>query len=149
MSKKVKKATVETNVDLEATTSTAPTENVTENEKAPQVTTIEEEKETASQIAKTKRTTTKKATKATKTTKASKTTKIESVPEVAPIDEHVFIQFSGDELHVSEITQKVYDAWVDENHPKSSITSLHVYIKPEEHAAYYVINETETGKVEL
>lgn len=149
MSKKVKKATAETNVELEATTSTAPTENVTENEKAPQVTGTEEEKETASQITKAKKTTTKKATKTTKTTKTTKATQIEPVPEVTPINEQVFIQFSGDELSVSEITQKVYDTWVDENHPKSSIISLNIYIKPEEHTAYYVINETETGKIEL
>ena len=34
-------------------------------------------------------------------------------------------------------------------HKRTPITSLKLYLKPEENAAYYVINEKDTGKVDM
>ena len=34
-------------------------------------------------------------------------------------------------------------------HKRTLITSLKLYLKPEENAAYYVVNGTETGKVDM
>ena len=34
-------------------------------------------------------------------------------------------------------------------HKRTPITSLKLYLKPEENAAYYVINEKDTGKVDI
>ena len=60
-----------------------------------------------------------------------------------------FIQFAGREIRESEIMEKVEEAYKAEGHRLSSVRSLELYIKPEENAAYYVINGKTTGKVEL
>lgn len=63
--------------------------------------------------------------------------------------QNVYIQFGGKETLTTEILELVKQAWVAEGHRASSIKSLNVYVKPEESAAYYVINEKTTGKVEF
>jgi hypothetical protein len=61
----------------------------------------------------------------------------------------VYIQFAGQETLVKEVTQKAKDLFVSEGHKEEDIKSLKLYLKPEEGAAYYVINEENAGKVEL
>jgi HD superfamily phosphodiesterase len=85
----------------------------------------------------------KKAEKtAAKTTKKEKATKEALVPEV-------YIQFAGTEAVVADVTEKVKTMYVNEGHRASSIKSLQVYLKPEENAAYYVINQKTAGRVDL
>lgn len=79
-----------------------------------------------------------KAAKAPKETKASKTL----VPEV-------FVQLANNEIAVSPVIDQVKAEWVAAGHKESSIKTLNLYVKPEESAAYYVINEKHTGKVDL
>lgn len=87
------------------------------------------------------KTTAKKATKkaAKKTAKAEKK---ELVPEV-------FVQFDGNEDVVANVIERAKEAFTADGHRASSIKSLKVYLKPEEYAAYYVINDTYAGKVNL
>jgi hypothetical protein len=61
----------------------------------------------------------------------------------------VFIQFAGTEAVVADVTEKIKASYVEEGHRVSSIKSLQVYLKPEENAAYYVINQKTAGKVDL
>ena len=82
--------------------------------------------------------TTKKAA-AKKTAKAEKK---ELVPEV-------FVQFDGNEDVVANVIERAKEAFTADGHRASSIKSLKVYLKPEEYAAYYVINDTYAGKVNL
>ena len=51
---------------------------------------------------------------------------------------------------ILKITKKVHEVWTKE-YGKSveEIKTLNVYLKPEEAAAYYVINEETTGKVTI
>lgn len=63
--------------------------------------------------------------------------------------EHVYVQFAGKELLTTELTEQAKQAWAAEGHRVSSIKSLELYVKPEDSAAYYVINGKETGKIEL
>jgi hypothetical protein len=85
----------------------------------------------------------KKAEKsAAKTTKKEKAVKEALVPQV-------YVQFAGTEAEVSEVTEKVKAMYVSEGHRASSIKSLQVYLKPEENAAYYVINQKTAGRVDL
>ena len=63
--------------------------------------------------------------------------------------QNVYIQFDGKEVLTAEILEQVKEAWKAEGHRVSSIKSLDVYVKPEEHAAYYVINEKTTGRIAL
>lgn len=66
-----------------------------------------------------------------------------------PVKADVFVQFLGSEVLVADIEKKVTDIYVAEGHRASSIKSVKIYIKPEEAAAYYVINEKITGKTDL
>lgn len=60
-----------------------------------------------------------------------------------------YIQFAGAEFKESDIVAKVEEAFKAEGHRVSSIRSMELYVKPEERAAYYVINEKVSGKVDL
>lgn len=90
-----------------------------------------EEKETV------KKTTTKKTT-----TKKAAEKKDEMKPDV-------YIQFAGQEAVLAEVIEKAKKQFVDEGHRAGTIKSLQVYLKPEEYAAYYVINQKHAGRVDL
>ena len=77
-----------------------------------------------------------------KTTKTAKTVK-----EAA--SQNVYIQFAGKEVKTEELVEQVKGLWTAQGHRVSSIKSLEVYVKPEDAAAYYVINGKENGKIEL
>ena len=83
-----------------------------------------------------------KAAVKTTTTKTAKTAK-----EAA--SQNVYIQFAGKEVKAEELVEQVKALWTAEGHRASSIKSLEVYVKPEDMAAYYVINGKENGKIEL
>lgn len=84
----------------------------------------------------------KKAAAKTTTTKTAKTVK-----EAA--GQNVYIQFAGKEVKTEELVEQVKALWTAQGHRVSSIKSLEVYVKPEDAAAYYVINGKENGKIEL
>lgn len=86
------------------------------------------------------------ATKAAKTTKGTKTAKKAVKEELKP---EVFIQYQGREAIVAEAIEKAKAEFVADGHRVSSIKSLQVYLKPEEYAAYYVINQKFAGRVDL
>ena len=50
---------------------------------------------------------------------------------------------------VANVIERAKEAFTADGHRASSIKSLKVYLKPEEYAAYYVINDTYAGKVNL
>lgn len=91
-----------------------------------------------------------KKTAAKKTT-AKKTTAVKkTVAEKAEIKTEIFLQFSGKEYTQDEILQKVKDIWTyDLNNNVDDIKDVQIYLKPEESAAYYVVNGNTTGKVVL
>ena len=71
--------------------------------------------------------------KATKTTKKAATKK--------EMTEAVFVQYAGQEYDINEIRAAVKKAWTEETGKKESdITEIQIYVKPEEAAAYYVVN---------
>ena len=84
----------------------------------------------------------KKAAAKTTTTKTAKTVK-----EAA--SQNVYIQFAGKEVKTEELVEQVKALWTAQGHRVSSIKSLEVYVKPEDAAAYYVINGKENGKIAL
>lgn len=90
---------------------------------------------------------TKKATKTTKTTKSTKTTSKKAVKE--EMKPEVFIQYQGKEAIVADAIEKAKAEFVADGHRVSSIKSLQIYLKPEEYAAYYVINQKFAGRVDL
>ncbi len=64
--------------------------------------------------------------------------------------QELFIQFAGKEVTEKEIWDRVKEIWTKElgNKVKDMLT-VKVYVKPEEAAAYYVINEEVTGSIKL
>ena len=72
------------------------------------------------------------------TRKRTATTKKTAVKTVT---KRVNIQFGGKDLKIEEIEAAVKKAWMDETGKKETeIEKLEIYIKPEESAAYYVVN---------
>mgnify|MGYP003378414677 CR=1 FL=1 len=60
----------------------------------------------------------------------------------AEAKETVYIQFAGAEYNLDEIRTNVKKAWMEETGKKESdIKDVQIYVKPEEHAAYYVVNQ--------
>lgn len=113
-------------------------ETVVKQDKAP----VSPEKEVKTAVkAETKKTAAPKATKA-----APKTTKTEAKKELTPA---IYVQYAGNEASIEDITEAAKKAYVEDGHRVSSIKSLNIYIKPEENAAYYVINEKFAGRTDL
>lgn len=61
----------------------------------------------------------------------------------------LFVEYCGNQVADKEIIASVKQAWVEAGHKIGDIKTLELYVKPEESATYYVINGTETGKVEF
>ena len=59
----------------------------------------------------------------------------------AEVKESVFVQFAGAEYSLDDVKANVKKAWMAETGKKESdIKDIQIYVKPEEHAAYYVVN---------
>ena len=131
------------------TTSTATTKNETAAKKTPAPTTktatVKEpaKKEAPVKVAPAKAADVKNATKKTPAKKAAK-----KVPKKI-VQTEVFIQFQGYEVAETDVIEKVKAAYVAEGNKASGIKELNVYIKPEEYKAYYVINGSAAGAVDL
>ena len=63
--------------------------------------------------------------------------------------EEVYLQAGGCEWNVSDCKERAVAAFVADGHKASSVQKLVIYLKPEEGKAYYVINDSENGSVEL
>lgn len=79
-----------------------------------------------------------------KKTVAKKTTK------KAELKTELFLQFGEKEYTDKEILKLVKTVWTKEMKRKvGEMKKVQIYVKPEEFAAYYVINGEVTGKVDL
>lgn len=62
----------------------------------------------------------------------------------------VMIQFAGKEVDTKDLLEQVKNIWTKELGNKvKDMADVKVYVKPEEAAAYYVINDDVTGRIEL
>ena len=60
-----------------------------------------------------------------------------------------FVEYQSKQVEDKEILTKVKELWVNEGKKIKDIKELNIYIKPEEDAAYYLINGAVSGKVDL
>ena len=102
----------------------------------------------------------KKATKAiveANIEKETVTTPVEDIVVENPVKkasvkktQELYIQYAGKEVTEKEIMDRVKEIWTKElgNKVKDMIT-VKVYVKLEDSAAYYVINDEVTGRIEL
>lgn len=96
----------------------------------------------------TKKATVKKAAEAVDTAvKAAETTAKKAASAVKKVED-VFVQYGEKEVKVAELVSTAKAAFKEANGRKA-IKTVQVYVKPEENAAYYVINSEFTGKIDL
>lgn len=118
---------------VNATTETKSTANSTVEAKAVEA----PAKKASAKKPATKKPATKKATTAKKTT---------AKKEAAVINTTYVLQFSGKEVVASDILETVKKVWVDKFQGKlEEIKTIEIYIKPEEHRAYFVVNGLSNG----
>ena len=80
----------------------------------------------------------------------TKTTEKKAPAKKAEVKTEMFLQFAGKEYTDKEIFQKVKEIWTKVLKNKvGDMKDVKIYLKPEESAAYYVVNGDTTGKVEL
>ena len=93
---------------------------------------------------------------ATKTEAAKKeTVKKETVKKAAAktttkkvVNPTVLVQFGGQEVSMDTVIENAKKAFEAEGNKVSSIKEIQIYVKPEEYAAYYVINGI-SGRINL
>lgn len=61
----------------------------------------------------------------------------------------LIVEYCGKQVEDKAIVAAVKKAWTKAGHKVGEIKSIELYVKPEDAAVYYVINKTETGKVEF
>ena len=113
-------------------------------------------KKTATKKTATKKTAEKKTVAKTETTTAAKktaekktTAKKETAVKDSGVTANVVLQHYGKDTNINEIIENVKKSYVADGHKSTSIKSLNVYLKPEDGFAYFVINESYAGKVDL
>lgn len=85
------------------------------------------------------------------TDKTAKTTAKKTAKKVVKevMKPQVIVQFQNHEVTTEAVEERVKAQFVAEGHRAGTIKKLNIYVKPEEYAAYYVINDKFTGKVDL
>lgn len=99
-----------------------------------------------------KRTVTKTTKKTTVDTKAEvKTEAVKPAAKKTPAKtQEIYFQSAGKEILDKDLTEKVKEIWTKELGNKvKDMTDVKIYVKPEENAAYYVINDDVTGSFEV
>ena len=61
----------------------------------------------------------------------------------------VYFQIGGAEYDIRAIEAQVRAAYYAQGYGRNSIRKLRLYIKPEDHTVYYVINEKKHGQLPL
>lgn len=118
------------------------------NTKVNTIATKEAEVKVAEETAKAEKVTKKATTKKTETkaTTAKKTATKKTAEEAAT--SHVFIQINNCEIVADDVINKALEAYKAEGN-KAKAKNINVYVKPEENAAYYVVNDTVAGRVNI
>ena len=116
------------------------TEQVVEDAKAEAAKVVEEVKPTVEKAVKATRKTAAKASEKVKKTAAKAVG-----AEVAPV---VYVQYQGEEEKIEDLVAAAKAAFAAE-HARTKVADLKLYIKPEERAAYYVVNEKFAGRVDF
>lgn len=138
MATKSKTSAADSKANVTPATTKATAVNATTETKATANSTVEAKAvEAPAKKAATKKPATKKATTAKKTT---------AKKEAAVINATYVLQFSGKEVVASDILETVKKVWVDKFQGKlEEIKTIEIYIKPEEHRAYFVVNGLSNG----
>ena len=73
-----------------------------------------------------------------------------AVKKTAVLKENIVLQYAGKELGTADILKRVKTHWTkDLKHKVGDMQNVTLYLKPEDNRAYFVINDTVTGSVEI
>lgn len=61
----------------------------------------------------------------------------------------IVVEYQGRQVEEKEMVAAVKKAWTSAGHKIGDIKKMTLYVKPEENAVYYVINDKETGGVQF
>ncbi len=81
--------------------------------------------------------------------KTKVTKKADAKTKDKTVAETIILQSAGGEWNVAEIKERVIAAYVAEGHRRGRISSLTLYMKPEERKVYYVINDKINGSIDI
>ena len=66
------------------------------------------------------------------------------------IFEHeVIVQYEGNSYYAKDMNERAIEDFAANGGKKDSIKQVQLYVKPEERACYYVINNKETGRIDI
>ncbi|MBP3926416.1 MAG: hypothetical protein J6D13_04440 [Clostridium sp.] len=92
----------------------------------------------------------KKATTAKKAAEPKKApARRTAAKKAAEVETSVYVQYAGREVTVKELVAEAKSAYIAAGHKEEDIKTIDVYVKPEENAAYYVVNGSDGNKIEL
>lgn len=74
---------------------------------------------------------------------------VQAVKTAAKRAEEVYLQAGGQEWNISDCRERAVADYAAQGHTEASIKKLVVYLKPDEGRAYYVVNDTENGSIDL
>lgn len=95
------------------------------------------------------KTTAKKTSKAKSTTK-KETTKTTAKKATTKASIKTYIQYLGREIDQEELVARVKENWIAQGNSEKDIKDLKLYVKPEEGAVYYVVNDIpNSGKIDF
>lgn len=106
----------------------------------------EVKKETAKKETAKKATAKKETAKKASAKKETKTAATKTAAKKAAVKAEMQIQFAGKSYTQEDLVKIAQDVWqYDLNQKVSDLTSVELYVKPEEQAVYYVMNKEFTG----
>lgn len=146
--------TEKANGKMTAKSAAAKVEIVPEKEKETVVKKTEPKTETSAKTATATVTATKKAAavkeEPAKTETVKKAPAKKTTAKKAEIKETIYLQYLGKEINKDDVIKKVKEIWTKELKKKvGDMKTIAIYLKPEENAAYYVVNGDVTGSIEL
>lgn len=77
---------------------------------------------------------------------AAAKTRAEEKEKAAHLKPEIVVQYQGGEVAMSTLVEAVKADFHKEK-KRTLVTELKLYIKPEEHMVYYVVNDNYTGKI--
>lgn len=134
-----------------ATVKTAPVNTVEKKaEKTEETAAGKTAEKTEKAVKATAKAATTKTAAATAKTAAAKAPAKKAPVKKAVVKETVYLQYLGKEINQDDIMKQVKEIWTKELKNKvADMKSVTLYLKPEENAAYYVVNDEVTGKINL
>ena len=61
----------------------------------------------------------------------------------------LFLEYQDLQIEEKSIIASIKELWIKDGNKIKDIQDLRIYVKPEEYAAYYVINDDYSGKINL